>query len=145
MEAGVLSVNDTFDVSQPLRIGAATVRDPHPLEHPEAATPSDILAFSSNIGAVEIAQRLGSGKQKQFLASVGLLERPTYDGPQAAAPLTPSEWDALTSATVSYGHRLAVSPLAFAMAYAPFANGGDYVSAALPRACRSDEDREARA
>ncbi|HEY7797883.1 MAG TPA: penicillin-binding protein 2 [Hyphomonadaceae bacterium] len=127
MESGVLRANDTFNVSQPLRVGSATVRDTHPLQNPLAATPSDILAFSSNIGVVQIAQRLGSGNQKKFLESVGLLERPTYDGPQAAAPLTPSEWDALTSATVSYGHGLAVTPLAFAMAYAPFANGGYFV------------------
>jgi cell division protein FtsI (penicillin-binding protein 3) len=127
MEADVLQPGDTFDVSQPLRIGSATVRDPHQLENSHAVTVSDILAFSSNIGAVQIAQRLGSGNQKKFLESVGLLERPEYDGPQAAAPLTPSEWDALTSATISYGHGLAVTPLAFAMAYAPFANGGYYV------------------
>jgi cell division protein FtsI (penicillin-binding protein 3) len=127
LESGVLRPNDTFNVSQPLRIGSATVRDTHPMQNPQAATASDILAFSSNIGAVQIAQRLGSGKQQQFLDSVGLLTRPTYDGPQAAAPLTPSDWDAVTSATISYGHGLAVTPLAFAMAYAPFANGGYFV------------------
>ncbi len=128
IEAGVLRPTDTFDVSTPLQVDGAIVRDPHPLEHPESVTAGDILAFSSNIGTVEIAQRLGSGKQKDFLARVGLLERPAYDGPQSAAPLTPSEWDALTSATVSYGHGLAVTPLAFAMAYAPFANGGLFLS-----------------
>jgi cell division protein FtsI (penicillin-binding protein 3) len=128
IEAGALRTNDTFDVSVPLKIGGATVRDPHVLEHPQAVTVSDILAFSSNIGAVEISQRIGAQKQKDFLASVGLLSRLVYDGPQSAAPLTPSEWDALTSATISYGHGLAVSPLAFAMTYAPFANGGEYMS-----------------
>jgi cell division protein FtsI (penicillin-binding protein 3) len=127
IERGALSVNDRFDVSQPLRIGAATIRDPHRMDHAEAVTPRDILAFSSNIGTVQIVQRLGSAGQRQFLASVGLLGRLTYEGPSSAAPLTPSEWDALTSATVSYGHGIAVSPLAFTMAYAPFANGGDYV------------------
>jgi cell division protein FtsI (penicillin-binding protein 3) len=128
MEAGVLRASDTFDVSQPLKIGAATVRDPHTLEHARSVTPADILAFSSNIGAVEIARRLGIDKQKAFLGEVGLLNRPKYDGPQAAAPLTPSEWDELTAATVSYGHGIAVSPLAFAMSYAPFANGGEYLA-----------------
>ncbi len=127
LESGALSVTDTFDVSRPLRIGAAPIRDTHPMDHPTAVTAADILAFSSNIGAVEIAKRLGPDKQKAFLASVGLLTRLGYDGPPAAAPLTPSEWDALTSATVSYGHGLAVSPLAFIMAYAPFANGGEYL------------------
>ena len=128
LEAGALRRGDTFNVSKPLRIGAATVRDLHPLEHPEAVTAADILAFSSNIGIVEISRQLGTAKQREFLTSVGLLQRPEYDGPQSAAPLTPSEWDALTSATISYGHGLAVTPLAFAMTYAPFANGGEYLS-----------------
>lgn len=128
MEAGVLRASDTFDVSEPLKIGAALVRDPHKLDNPKSATPADILAYSSNIGVAEIAQRLGAEKQKAFLGQVGLLDRPTYEGPQAAAPLTPSEWDELTSATVSFGHGLAVSPLAFAMTYAPFVNGGSYLA-----------------
>jgi len=131
IEAGALRPGDTFDVSQPLRIGGVTLRDPHPLQRSTSVTASDILAYSSNIGTVEIAQRLGSARQKDFLASVGLLGRISYDGPQTAAPLTPSDWGGLTSATVSYGHGLAVSPLAFAMAYAPFANGGYYLSPAV--------------
>jgi cell division protein FtsI (penicillin-binding protein 3) len=127
LEAGALRSNETFDVSKPLRIGGATVHDPHPMEHAQSVSVTDILAFSSNIGAAEIARQLGTAKQKEFLANVGLLSRSEYDGPQSAAPLTPSEWDALTSATISYGHGLAVTPLAFAMTYAPFANGGEYV------------------
>jgi cell division protein FtsI (penicillin-binding protein 3) len=31
-------------------------------------------------------------------------------------------------ATIAYGHGLSVSPLAFALAYTPFANGGNYVA-----------------
>ena len=130
-EAGVLSVNDLFDVSAPLKVGGATVRDAHPLEHPHAVTPQDILAYSSNIGAAEIGQRLAPGQQKDFLASLGLLTKPVYAGPPAASPITPKSWDALTLATVSYGHGIAVSPLAFAMTYTPFANGGELLSPAF--------------
>ncbi|HVY88383.1 MAG TPA: penicillin-binding protein 2 [Hyphomonadaceae bacterium] len=131
MEAGALKPQDLFDVSQPLKIGAAVIKDGHSPDHPRAVTPADILAYSSNIGAVEISQRLGAEKQKGFLGSVGLLGRLSYDGPPAAAPLTPSEWDALTSATVSYGHGIAVSPLAFAAAFLPFGNDGAYVQPTL--------------
>jgi cell division protein FtsI (penicillin-binding protein 3) len=127
LEAGELKLDDTFDVSTPIKVGAATVRDQHPLPHPTAVTATDILAHSSNIGAVQIAQRVGARRQRDFLASVGLLKKPSYEGPGSAAPLTPKEWDALTSATVSYGHGLAVAPLAFAMSFTPFANGGEYV------------------
>jgi cell division protein FtsI (penicillin-binding protein 3) len=128
LEAGMLNANDQFDVSMPLKIGAATIKDSHALDHPKAVTVTDILAYSSNVGAVQIAQKMGVDKQKAFLASVGLLSRPLYDGPPMAAPLTPAEWDGLTSATVSYGHGIAVSPLAFAAAFVPFANGGVYVT-----------------
>jgi cell division protein FtsI (penicillin-binding protein 3) len=128
LEAGVLSLTDTFDVSAPLKIGAAMIRDPHTLDHAQAVTAGDVLAYSSNIGAAEIAQRMGVGPQKDFLASVGLFAKPAFEGPAAAPPILPEAWTPLTAATVSYGHGIAVSPLAFAMSYVPFANGGDYLS-----------------
>jgi len=124
LEAGELGPDDIFDVSTPIRIGSATVRDSHPLDHPGAVTATDILAYSSNIGAVQIAQRVGPGRQKAFLSDLGLLTRPDFEGPGSAAPLTPAEWDKLTAATVSYGHGISVTPLAFAMSFVPFANGG---------------------
>lgn len=124
LEAGVLDPRDTFNVALPLKIGAVSVRDPHALPHPEAVTATDILAYSSNIGTVQIAQRLGPDAQRDFLDRLGLLKRVETDGPATAAPLTPASWDALTSATVSYGHGVAVSPLALATAFTPFANNG---------------------
>jgi cell division protein FtsI (penicillin-binding protein 3) len=114
-------------VSRPIKVGATPIKDHDPMQHPQAVTAADIIAYSSNIGAVEIAKKLGVKGQKEFLGQVGLLSRLSYDGPQSAAPMPPPEWDALASATISYGHGLAVSPLAFAAAYTPFANGGEYV------------------
>ena len=130
MEAGVLQPTDVFDVSTPVKIGAVTVRDPHPLARVsgKAATAEDILAESSNIGAALIAQRMGADRQKAFLGKVGLLAGHGGEGPQWASPLTPQNWDQTAMATVAYGHGISVSPLAFAMTYTPFANGGEYVS-----------------
>jgi cell division protein FtsI (penicillin-binding protein 3) len=127
MDAGVLTPADTFDVSSPIKVGGATIHDEHVFDHARAVTPTDIIAYSSNVGAVQIGQRLGPVRLKTFLGSVGLLGRPSYEGPPSAAPLTPAEWDPLTSATVSFGHGIAVTPLSFAMSYVPFANGGDYL------------------
>lgn len=127
LEAGVLSPTDTFDVSSPIKVGPAVIHDEHVFDHAHAVTPTDIIAYSSNVGAVEIGQRLGPARLKAFLGKVGLLDRPSYEGPSSAAPLTPAEWDPLTSATVSFGHGIAVTPLSFAMSYTPFANGGAYV------------------
>ncbi|MEQ1780365.1 MAG: penicillin-binding protein 2 [Hyphomonadaceae bacterium] len=127
LEAGVLQPGDRFDVSKPIKIGTVTVRDLHPLEHATSVSVTDILAYSSNIGASEIAQRMGPATQKTFLTKVGLLGGQPAVGPQWASPLVPAQWDATAMATVAYGHGLSVSPMAFAMTYLPFANGGDYV------------------
>lgn len=127
MEAGVLTEADRFDVSKPVKIGAATVRDLHPLPNASSVTAQDILAHSSNIGVAQIAQRMGVDRQKAFLASMHLLGGQTHVGPQTASPLTPEVWDATSMATVSYGHGISVSPLAFAMTYTAFGNGGYYL------------------
>jgi cell division protein FtsI (penicillin-binding protein 3) len=131
LEAGVLGLNDRFDVSQPIRIGSRALHDDHMLEHPRSVSVTDILAFSSNVGTVQIAQRIGAQRQRDFLDRMGLLSRLSYNGPQAGAPLTPADWSPLTSATVAYGHGIAVSPLSLAMAYVPFANGGEYLRPSL--------------
>jgi cell division protein FtsI (penicillin-binding protein 3) len=127
LEAGVLGLNDTFDTTQSIRIGARLFKDRHPIPNPRAATAADIIAWSSNVGAIEIGERVGARRQKDFLEKVGLLAKPEYDGPPAGAPILPAEWTPMTSATVAYGHGIAVSPLAFAFAYTPFATGGEYV------------------
>ncbi len=127
LESGLLSPADVFDVSGPIKVGAAVIHDEHVFDHARAVTASDIIAYSSNVGAVQIGQRLGPARLKAFLEKLGLLGRLSYEGPASAAPLTPAEWDPLTSATVSFGHGIAVTPLSFVMSYVPFANGGDYL------------------
>lgn len=127
LEAGALKPQDTFDTSKPVKIGAVTVRDPHPLKNATSVTAREILAESSNVGSALIAQRLGVDGQRAFLGSVGLLGGQKTDGPQWASPLTPARWDSTALATIAYGHGISVSPLAFAATYTPFANGGEYV------------------
>lgn len=124
LDAGVLRPSDVFDVSEPLQIGAMTVKDDHPIEGGEASV-KDVIAHSSNIGTVKINDLVGERRQKSFLEGLGLLERPELDYPGAAHPLLPEAWTPTASATISYGHGLAVSPLALAHAYTAFANNGE--------------------
>ncbi len=125
LDAGVLRPSETFNVAQNIQIGAVTVRDRHPIS--SIASVTDIIVHSSNVGTVKIEQLLGLRQHKEFLDRVGLLSRPQVVYPGAAAPILPAEWDELTGATISYGHGLAVSPLALAAAYTAFANDGEMV------------------
>ncbi len=140
LDSGVITEAQTFDVTAPVQLGRTAVRDTHRLDNPKAATLTDILAQSSNVGTIEIGRRLGVDGQKDLLDRAGLLSRPAYDGPAAAAPLIPSTWNDVTVATVSYGHGIAVSPLAFAMSFAPFTNGGEYLPPAFVEGARIEED-----
>ncbi len=131
LDAGKLEITDRFDVSAPVKIGAITVRDPHPLPNARSVTAADVIAYSSNIGASLIAQRIGPQALKGFLADLGLLGGVTITGPQMASPLSPAEWDQTSMATIAFGHGIGVSPLAFAMTYTPFATGGELVTPTL--------------
>jgi len=122
LEAGVLSLDETFDVRAPILIRGKAITDTH--KAGARMTPAKVLAESSNIGTVKIAQRLEGQGLQAFYRALGLLEAAPVDLPASARPQLPPEWTDLAIATTSYGHGIAVSPLAFARAFASLANGG---------------------
>ena len=126
LDHGVVGLRETFDVRQPITIGADTINDDHPLPRGSHATPTMIIAHSSNIGTVQIAQRIGPEKHRRFLETLGLMEAAPVELSGTAAPLLPAYWSPITEATVSFGHGMSVSPLAFAAAFSSFANDGTY-------------------
>ncbi len=125
IDAGKLRPAEKFRVSKPITVGSFVIKDKHPIS--AVANVTDILAHSSNVGTVKISQLIGLRRQKEFLDRLGLLSRPDVVYPGAAKPILPVEWDDLAGATISYGHGLAVSPLALAVAYTAFANDGEMV------------------
>ena len=119
---GGISKEETFDVRSELVINGFEITDTH-----QGAPRMDaalVLAESSNIGTVRIAERLGQDGLAEAFEQLGLLSRAPIEMPSSAAPILPREWTELSNATVSYGHGIAVSPLAFARAFAAFGNEG---------------------
>ena len=122
LEAGVLTPEDRFDVRAPIVLRGRAITDTHEAGNiMDAAT---ILAESSNIGTVHIAQRLGETGLQSFFANAGLLDKAPIELPASARPILPEAWTDLAIATSSYGHGIAVSPLAFTRSFAGLANGG---------------------
>lgn len=140
LDSGVLMPDERFEVGAPLTIGGETIHDDHPFHGPASVT--EIIAESSNIGTVKIAMRAGARRQQAFYDTLGLLERAPVELSGSAAPILPEHWDELSSATASYGHGIAVSPLAFAAAFASLANDGEWVAPGLVLA--ADQQRERR-
>ena len=129
LDAGAIRPNDRFDVREPLRVRGRQIEDDHPIIG--RPTPFEIIADSSNIGTVKIAWQMGSRRQQEFLSSLGLFSRSPIELAGSARPLLPETFDELYSATTSYGHGIAVSPVAFAGAFATLANAGETVTPTL--------------
>ena len=129
LDAGAIRPGDRFDVREPLRIRGRQIEDDHPIIG--RPTPFEIIADSSNIGTVKIAWQMGSRRQQEFLSSLGLFSRSPIELAGSARPLLPETFDELHSATASYGHGIAVSPIAFAGAFATLANAGETVTPTL--------------
>ena len=125
LDTGAIRPGDQFDVRDSLMIAGRQIHDTHPIGG--HATPTEIVAESSNIGTVKIAIMLGARRQQEMLANLGLFQRSPIELAGSAAPILPEQFDEIHAATISYGHGIAVSPMAFASAFSVFANGGELV------------------
>jgi cell division protein FtsI (penicillin-binding protein 3) len=95
----------------------------------------DVIAESSNIGAVEVARRLGEERMDEYLTRFGLGRTTGVGFPGEAPGIIPplSEWSDTSLATMAYGQGIAVTPLQMISVYATIANGGEWVQPRLVR------------
>jgi cell division protein FtsI (penicillin-binding protein 3) len=127
-----VSVDQRFTVPWTLRVGPFTIHDSHP-HGLEQMTLGDIVAQSSNIGAVEVARTIGSNLMASYLARFGFGQPTGLGFPGETAGVVPglASWTNATLATVAYGQGLTVSPLQMASVYATIANRGTWVQPRL--------------
>lgn len=131
LDLKLINPNSGINSKSPMKIGKYLIHDFHNYGPQLSAT--DVIVKSSNVGTVRIAQMVGAERQKQFLGDLGFLTPTSVEMVEAPTgqPLVPKRWPAVTSATVSFGHGLAASPLHLASAYATIANGGKKVTPTL--------------
>lgn len=129
----LVSPTTMINGKSPLRIGKYLISEFNGHQYGAQISVADIIAKSSNVGTVRVAQLLGPERQKDFLQRLGLFEPTPIEMSEAPTgkPLVPQRWPAVTSATVAFGHGLAASPLHLASAYATIANGGKRVRPTL--------------
>ncbi len=137
LDRGAVRPNDRFDVSKPVLVGSFEVKDTH--RFAQTANLTEIMVESSNIGTVHIARELGVARMTTFLDAAGLMSRAPIELPGSEHPLVPKHIDEVTAATISYGHGMSVSPLAFLTAFAALGNGGEMA----PPTLLLDPDRKA--
>lgn len=89
-------------------------------------TLQNIIAKSSNIGAIKIAEKLGPKRFHEYIRNFGFGSRLGIDLPgETPGQLRElSDWSGLSLASISFGHEISVSPLQMTAAMAAIANGG---------------------
>lgn len=104
-------------------IGGRVIHDTHKYG---SLRVSDILKFSSNIGAAKIGSRLGPQRVYDGLRKFGFGERTGIDLPGEVVGFmrARSSWGSLDLATISFGQGISVSSLQLVAAVSAIANGG---------------------
>jgi cell division protein FtsI (penicillin-binding protein 3) len=122
LNAGAVTMNSTFDATQPIRIGHQTISDYHGKKR--VLTLTEVLMYSSNIGTAKMAMALGADGLKGFLDQLGMFGYTDIEIPEKAKPLIPKRWPDVTTMTVSFGHGIAITPIHMAQGYVTMLNGG---------------------
>ncbi|WP_413988456.1 peptidoglycan D,D-transpeptidase FtsI family protein [Labrys okinawensis] len=125
IESGKFTTNSILDAVHPLHFGRFTITDYH-ATYSMLSLPQ-VFVHSSNLGAAKIALSLGTDAQKAFLTMMGQTSRLVTELPENAMPLVPRRWSEVSTATISFGHGIAVAPLQALMAVGAMMNGGHLI------------------
>ena len=89
-------------------------------------TLSDIVAESSDVGAIKLGLRLGEERLYHYIRSFGFGERKDVQLPGEERGLLrpPSHWSGISIGAISMGQEVGVTPLQLLTAYSAIANGG---------------------
>lgn len=119
----VVSLQDGFDTSVPLYIGKFRVKDFH-AKNRWLSVP-EIFMYSSNIGTVKMALKVGAERQKKFFEKIGFLKPLKIEIGENGVPMAPrGTWKDIQVATISYGYGMAISPIHMVNGVAALVNGG---------------------
>lgn len=129
LDAGVVALTDQVDARTPVRFGRHSISDYYgKYRHLSVA---EVLTYSSNIGTVRIAEKLGPTEFRAFLGRMGFDTVPALELPEMTRPVVPTKLSEVASATVSFGHGLSVTPLQMLTGTAALVNGGYLVRPTL--------------
>jgi cell division protein FtsI (penicillin-binding protein 3) len=128
VESGDINLNETFTVPWYLQVSDRLYHDAE-IHDPETMTLADIVAYSSNIGTIKVAERLGAYQIGSYLGRFGFGSKVGvgFPGETNGILIPTGSWSESSLPSISIGQGVAVSPLQMAAVYATIANGGVYV------------------
>ncbi|MGH9127812.1 MAG: peptidoglycan D,D-transpeptidase FtsI family protein [Acidimicrobiales bacterium] len=135
LSQGLISPSSVFTIPPQMTLGGAVFSDAE-VHGTEQLSATQILAQSSNLGTIQIAQLLGPQGLYHWLRAMGWGASTGLGFPGASAGIlpAPSSWSGSTMGSMPIGQAEAVSALQVADAYNMVANGGVFVPPRLVEA-----------
>ena len=122
---GLINSNMIFDVKKSVK----GVRDHDNYKDDGLYNVEKIVVESSNIGAAQIALKIGKKNQREFLNKLGFFDKLKIELVEAEKPLAnPNNWGDHETTRIGFGHSFSITPLHLVKAYASLANKGNTVS-----------------
>ncbi len=106
-----------------LKIGNHTYKESHAGYYGTLSV-ADVLAKSSNLGAIQIGMRIGSDPLQQWVRALGFGKPTGIELPSESGGRVRKQWSTMTLASVSMGHEVMVTAMQLAQLGAIVANGG---------------------
>ncbi len=125
MEQGLITPNTPFNIPDQIQVADRTIHDD--TEHAEETlTTSQILARSSNVGAIKIGALEGPSNFNTWVHRFGFGARTGVDLPseEAGVTLPLEKYSGSSMGNLPIGQGELVTPMQMATAYAAIANGG---------------------
>jgi cell division protein FtsI/penicillin-binding protein 2 len=125
LETNTVTPASTFTLAPSIQVYDRTIEESHPRGTVNLSV-GDILAQSSNVGAVTIGLEMGGRKLSKWINRFGF-GKPTgieYPNEEQGIVLPYSDWSGSTIGNVPMGQGLAVTPIQMVQAYGALANGG---------------------
>jgi cell division protein FtsI (penicillin-binding protein 3) len=125
LEDGLVTPDTPFDLPPTIRVADRTIHESHPRGY-ATLTVAEILAQSSNVGAVTIGMKLGAERYDQWVRLFGFGEPTGTEFPGEEQGIVPAleDYSGSTIGNLPLGQGLSVTPIQMAAAYAAIANGG---------------------
>ena len=143
IQEGVIRPEDPVDCSP----GYITFPGRKPIydTHPYGVLPFiDVIAKSSNVGAIRVGARVGSERLGRYISRFGFGQAlaPDFRGESPGIVWNPARLDPSALASVSMGYQVGVTPLQMATAVSAVANGGELMEPRVVRAFIRNGRRE---
>ncbi len=134
LEHGVVEAGDTLQVPAAVEVGGKRFTDPHRSERADL-TLAEMIARSSNVGAIELAEELGDEDLHDALEGFGIGEDPGLDFPGVASGALPAtdDWWATSRPTIALGQSYSLTLLQLASATQAIVNDGQRTAPTLVR------------